>query len=89
MVTRGLYIGESSRSMYERSKEHLRDRNKREEDSHQVKHWLIDHKDMASPPKFKFKLVGSYQDPLTRQLAEAVRIERAEVRVLKMPGAKA
>ena len=73
----------------------MRDRDNREEDSHQVKHWLIDHKDMASPPKFKFKLVGSYQDPLTRQLAEAARIGRAgvgilnSVRVLKMLGAKA
>ena len=42
----------------------MRDRDNREEDSHQVKHWLIDHKDMTSPPKFKFKLVGSFQDPL-------------------------
>ena len=55
---------------------------------------MIDHRDMASPPKFKFKLFGSYQDPLTRQLASKDRESRSghlelEVRVLKMPGAKA
>ena len=57
---KGLYIGESSRSLYERAKEHTRDKDKREEDSHQVKHWLIDHGEMSSPPKFKVKLLGSY-----------------------------
>ena len=74
---RGLYIGESSRSMFERAKEHVRDRDGREEDSHQVKHWLIDHGDLASPPPFKFKILASFQDPLTRQIAESVRIEGA------------
>ena len=28
-----------------------------------------------APPAFKFKIVKTFQDPLTRQLAEAVRIE--------------
>ena len=47
---RGLYVGESSRSLYERSKEHQKDRDDREEDSHQVKHWVLDHPEMSSPP---------------------------------------
>ena len=63
--------------MFERAKEHVRDRDGREEDSHQVKHWLIDHGDLASPPPFKFKILASFQDPLTRQIAESVRIEGA------------
>ena len=79
---KGLYIGESSRSLYERSKEHLRDRNDRQDDSHQVKHWLTDHPDLSSPPKFKFKLVSSFTDPLTRQIAESVRIELAGSNIL-------
>ena len=53
----------------------MRDRNTREEDSHQVKHWLIEHRDLASHPRFKFKILASFQDPLTRQIAESVRIE--------------
>ena len=75
-------IGESSRSLYERSKEHVRDKDSREMDSHMVKHWLVDHREMSSPPKFKFKLLGSYQDPMTRQLAEAVRIEKVGAGIL-------
>jgi hypothetical protein len=38
---------------------------------------LIDHGDLASPPPFKFKILASFQDPLTRQIAESVRIEGA------------
>jgi hypothetical protein len=45
----GLYIGETSRSLYERAKEHQRDRDAKEEDSHQVKHWVLDNPDLASP----------------------------------------
>ena len=77
---RGIYVGESSRSIYERAKEHESDRNKNAEESHQIKHWLTSHEDLLAPPKFKFKIVRSFQDPLTRQLSEAVRIElRGEV----------
>ena len=69
---KGTYIGESSRSLYERSKEHQRDREDRDTDSHQIKHWQLDHPELSSPPKFKFKMIASFQDPLTRQLAESV-----------------
>ena len=40
---RGVYIGESARSLYERSKEHEADKEARNEDSHQIKHWVVDH----------------------------------------------
>jgi hypothetical protein len=32
---------------------------------------------LASPPQFRFKTLASFQDPLTRQIAESVRIEGA------------
>ena len=79
---KGLYYGESSRSLYERSKEHIKDREDGEDDSHQVKHWKIDHNDMEEPPAFKFKMIQSFQDPLTRQLAESVRIEAGGTQIL-------
>ena len=75
MDGRGIYVGESSRSIYERAREHVADREKQHEDSHQVKHWLTSHEELLAPPAFKFKIVKTFQDPLTRQLAEAVRIE--------------
>ena len=68
-----VYVGETSRSLYERTKEHIADAGKRMENSHIRKHW-----DEAHPgenmPTFKFKMVGSFKDCLTRQVAEAVRI---------------
>ena len=75
---KGLYYGESSRSLYERSK----DRMDGEDDSHQVKHWKLDHPDLEAPPAFKFKMLSSFQDPLTRQLSESVRIERGGFQIL-------
>ena len=72
---RGIYVGESSRSLYERAKEHEADRQARSEDSHQIKHWLTEHQDLLAPPRFRFQVIQSFQDPLSRQLAEAVRID--------------
>ena len=34
------------------------------------------------PPKFKFTIVASFQDPLTRQIAESVRIEKGGENIL-------
>ena len=59
----------------ERSKEHQADRNSMLEESHQVKHWLIHHQEMQCPPAFRYKVIASFKDPMTRQLSEAVRIE--------------
>jgi hypothetical protein len=72
---KGIYVGETSRSMYERAKEHEADKMKKSEDSHQIKHWLTEHQDLLEPPKFRFKIIQTFQDPLSRQLAEAVRID--------------
>ena len=43
---KGVYIGESSRSLHERAKEHVADRVSMNEDSHMLKHWLCDHPDL-------------------------------------------
>ena len=72
---RGVYVGESSRSLYERTKEHVADRNGWKEDSHQIKHWMLDHSELKEPPPFRFKLVKCFRDPMSRQISEAVRIE--------------
>ena len=79
---RGVYIGESARSLYERSKEHESDKEGRHEDSHQVKHWVLDHPELSAPPRFRFKLISSFKDALTRQITEAVRIERGGGEIL-------
>jgi hypothetical protein len=45
------------------------------EDSHMVKHWILEHGELENPPDFRFKIVGSFKDALSRQVCEAVRIE--------------
>ena len=47
----------------------------RKEESHQIKHWLLDHGDLQEPPEFKFRLIRSFKDPISRQLLEGVRIQ--------------
>jgi hypothetical protein len=69
----GYYVGESSRSIFERAGEHIADAKKRKEDSHIRKHWDSVHPG-GSMPHFNFKVVATFSDCLTRQLAECVRI---------------
>ena len=68
--------------MYERGKEHQKVGRDKAEDSHQWKHWVLDHPEMEGDPQFRLKIVSSFSDPLTRQLAEAVRIEQRGAEIL-------
>ena len=70
----GAYTGETIRSVYERTKEHLRDAVNLERESHMTKHWFLDHPNEVKRPRFKFRVVGQYRDCLTRQVKEAVRL---------------
>ena len=69
-------LGESSRLMYKRGKEHHEDKEDKSEDIHQVKHWLLENPEIGELPLFNFKIVSTFKDPLTWQLAESVWIER-------------
>ena len=71
--TPSIYVGESSRSLYERAGEHWSSYQKRNTDSHIWKHHLIHHGGEGTP-EMVFKLVGTYRSALTRQVSEAVRI---------------
>ena len=51
-----------------------------------LKHWVLDHAEETERPKFNIKVVASFKDALTRQLAEAVRIERRGGNVLNSKG---
>ena len=69
------YIGETSRSIWERTGEHWRDFNSRCKDSHLLKHQEIYHP--AAPPKFIMRVVNKSRTALERQTREAVRIRRS------------
>lgn len=68
-----IYVGESCRSLYERSLEHWRNFKDGELDSHILKHHVIHHGGVGDP-KFHIGLVSFHRTALSRQVGEAVRI---------------
>ena len=79
---RGVYYGETSRSLHERAQEHLKDAEGFDAASHMVKHWMVDHPDQKELPLFKFKVVKTFKDCLSRQVAEALRIMTTQDNIL-------
>jgi hypothetical protein len=58
----GIYIGESSRSLAERTSEHFRDAESFSKKSHVIKHWMIAHGEKETMPPFKIKILKQYRD---------------------------
>ena len=77
---RSLYIGESSRNLYTRSKEHESYYRAGMITSFMVKHQMKTHR--GEEPDYKAKVTASTRDCLTRQIREAVLIRRSQVEVL-------
>ena len=70
------YIGESSRPIRMRVKEHFSNLSNLRTDSFMVEHWMNCHGNSMTPPVFKFEIKASYRDSMSRQLAEALLIEK-------------
>ena len=68
-----LYVGETSRSILERTREHWKGYEGKKEDNHIFKQQAIVHG--GAPAKFTMRVVGKYKSALCRQVGEAVRIE--------------
>ena len=75
VASQAVYVGESARSIYERSREHWDDYVKGETDSHILKHHVLAHGGRGEP-QFHFRPVRFHRTALGRQLHEAVRIRR-------------
>ena len=73
----GIYLGETSRSLHERAREHVNDANSVNAKSHIVKHWLETHHELNEPPRFRFQVKRCFKDCLTGQLSEASAINRS------------
>ena len=80
-----VYVGESSRSVYERAGEHSNAYRKRNSDSHIWKHHLVHHEGVGEP-EMTFKVVGTFKSALSRQIFEAVRIRRRGTNLLNSRG---
>ena len=71
-------MGETSRSLFERSREHFKDAADFDEGSHMIKHWLTSHVEEESCPDFIFRIVGNYKDCLSRHVSEAVMVHYSQ-----------
>ena len=71
----GIYVGESSRTLSERAKEHRESLRRMDSSSFMFKHWLLKHSERESAPDFKFQVVKLHRDPLSRLVREAVIIQ--------------
>ena len=76
-----IYVGESARSLNERTEEHWRGFRESREDSHILKHHLLHHGGRGEPA-FHMRLVKTFRSALTRQVSEAVRIKKWGVDVV-------
>ena len=88
-----LYVGESSRTLYSRSKEHIRDYKQAakdrvipdQTDPSKKSSWMWEHmylrhgapREVNPETDFKFQKISSHRDPLSRQVEEAIRINQA------------
>ena len=70
-----IYVGEFSRSIFERSREHWSDYRSNSDKSHILKHHQIAHGGVGEPC-FIMRTVSFYRTALARQVGEAVRIRR-------------
>ena len=70
----GLYVGETSRTLSERAREHREAFERLDPKSFMLKHWSTKHHTLNTPPEFVFKVVKKHNDALGRLVHEAVKI---------------
>ena len=76
-LCRQKYIGETSRSVYTRGKEHLRALEQREQSSVMWRHSCEKHD--GSVPGFKMNVTGMFQsDAMLRQISESIQINKVQ-----------
>ena len=81
-----VYIGETSHTIHERSMEHVSDARFFSSKSHILKHWMSVHPELNSPPDMAFKVTAMFKDCLSRQVAEALRINYSKDEILNSKG---
>ena len=76
------YYGETSRTLWDRTEDHLSLLRRKSDQSTLLKHWEEAHGDMEEQPEYSFNLMGRHGSALERQLKEALAISRSEVDIL-------
>ena len=70
------YIGESSRTFFDRAKDHIDALRTKNTSYGIVKHWMECHSQMEEPPNFSFHLMRRHRSAMDRQIFEAFAIEK-------------
>ena len=71
---RGVYVGQTYRTLAERAKEHRDKLKDFSTGSFMFKHWVLEHNELLEAPKFEFSVVKHHKEPLSRMIHEAVLI---------------
>ena len=75
-IKRYKYIGESSRSGYERGLEHIRDWKELKKESHMVKHYFSVHEgENPEEMEFHMRIIKTHRSAFNRQISESVEIQ--------------
>ena len=74
-LSKGCYVGETSRVLRLRVQEHYENLGRWNQDSFMLEHWALNHGLDLTPPQFKFSVLSSHKDALSRQLMEAIIIK--------------
>ena len=69
-----IYDGETARNLHIRSREHISEYNKNNENSWMIKHVNKEHEGNKENVKFTWKVLKKHMKPLERQVSEAVNI---------------
>ena len=75
----GMYIVETSRTLHECAVEYMQDTEAYSAKSHIVKHWILSHPEMNTPPQIAFRITSIYRDCLYRQIGEALNYTKDKI----------
>ena len=78
--TKSVYIGETARNLYTRSREHQQNYEKKKSESFMLKHQIGEHGGAVAD--FSAKILGTFKDCLSRQVSEGIHIRRCSSKVL-------
>ena len=76
------YEGETARNGYIRGAEHRKELEKRSKKSVLYRHVLKDHESEQNNVDFQMKIVGTFNDCLSRQINESIRIRNKDQKLL-------
>ena len=76
------YVGESHRSLLDRSREHESEVRSKSESNAMARHWIHEHPDLQEPPEYSFEVIKKHRTSLERQLNEALTIDQEDCDLL-------